>query len=346
MTFVSDRQGFALGTHPCGSRRCDALLGTRDGGTSWTKLTAPTTVSAGPYNTCPSARPCVSQLRFATPLIGYAFGPSLFLTTDGGRAWRPVHGLNVSSLEAADGNVARVALAGPGCSGMPYDVQSAPTGSTAWQLVNAPRILMICPPTLYRQGQRLVLVGYGNPAGGVRATAQIARSDNGGATWVSGPDQCGGRDGYAAGVAIAPPDVLVLLCRHQMPDPSGDFGAPWVRVSVDGGATFGPDHTVRAPGGLLTRDLDGYQLAAASAGRLVVVATGQHAGRVYLTDDGGQTWSSTLATGGTGNGTGIGNNPVILVGFEDPLTARIAQGDLVWTSYDGAQHWITDHFPS
>ncbi len=338
MTFVSDRRGFALGTFACGSRRCDALLSTTNGGTSWAKLPAPAAVSAGPYNTCPSAQPCVSQVRFATPLVGYAFGPSLFLTIDGGRVWRPVHGLNVSSLEAAGSNVVRVASAGPGCSGMPYDVQSAPTGSTAWQLLHPPRILMICPPVLYRQGQRLVLVGYGNAAGGVRATARIVRSDNGGATWAGGPDQCGGRDGYASAVTIAPPDVLVLLCRHQMPNSAGDFGPGWVRVSVDGGATFGPDQVVRAPGGLPTRDIDGYQLAAASANRLLVVATGPHADRVYLTDDGGQTWSTTLASSGSA--------PIIEVGFEDPLTARIARGDLVWTTYDGGRHWITDHFPS
>jgi hypothetical protein len=338
MTFVSDSQGFALGTFQCGSRRCDALLTTTNGGAIWSKLPAPTARPAGPYSTCPSGQPCVSQVRFATPLVGYAFDPSLFVTTDGGRLWRRVPGLNVTSLEAADGTVARVASAGTGCAGMPYDVQSAPVGSIAWHLLPAPRILMICPPVLYRQGQRLVLAGYGNPAGGVRATAQIVRSDNGGATWASEPDQCGGKDGYASAVTIAPPDVLVLLCRHQMPNAAGDFGAAWVRISVNGGASFGPDRVVRAPG-LTTRQITGYQVAAASSSRLLVVAAGEQGNRVYLTENGGLTWSATLASGSSAAA-------IILVGFEDPVTARIAQGDLVWTTYDGGLHWTTDHFPS
>ncbi len=342
MTFVSGQRGFALGALACGAMRCLSLLGTVDGGTTWRQLRPPAKFAGGLYNTCPSTQACASQVRFATPLVGYAFDPSLFLTTDGGVTWRRMPGLNVTSLEAANGNVVRVASSGTGCSGMPYDVQSAPVGTTAWQLLHPPRIFKICPPVLYRQGQRLVLAGYGNPAGGVRATAQIERSNDGGAIWASGPDQCGGRDGYASAVTIAPPDVLVLLCRHQMPNSAGDFGPAWVRISLDGGASFGPDEAVNAPGGLPTRQVFDYQIAAASASRLLVAATGEHGARVYLSENGGRSWTTRLAIAGGSSTSASGG--LILVGFQDPLTARIARGDAVWTTYDGGRHWIADHF--
>jgi hypothetical protein len=63
-----------------------------------------------------------------------------------------------------------------------------------------------------------------------------------------------------------------------------------------------------------TSDITGYQLAAASASRLLIVATsergpGQHEDRAYLSDNGGQTWSTTLASSGS--------DPIIEVGFED-----------------------------
>jgi hypothetical protein len=217
----------------------------------------------------------VQQVRFATPLTGYAYDPSLLVTTDGGLRWHRLRGAYVSSLETAGGTVVRVASAGTGCSGMRYQVDAAAVGSTAWRALPAPPILQICPPVLYRQGERLVLAGYGNPAGGVRATAQIARSADGGQAWASGPDHCGGTDGYASTVALAPPDVLVLLCQHQMPGATGAFGPAWVRVSANGGASFGPGQIVpsrpaAAPGTILR-----YQLAAASAGRLLVVETSQ-----------------------------------------------------------------------
>jgi len=336
MSFVSDQRGFALGTVSCATGRCVALLGTPDGGSSWAQLAAPTRAAGGVYNTCPDGQPCVQQVRFATPLTGYAYDPSLLVTTDGGRHWRLLSGAYVSSLETAAGTVVRVASAGTGCSGGRYDVDAAPVGSTAWRALPAPAIPEICPPVLYRQGERLVLVGYGNPAGGVRATAQIARSGNGGQTWASGPDSCGGTDGYASGVALTPPDVLVLLCQHQMPGATGVFGPAWVRVSVDGGASFGPSQTVPPGPAVPPGTIRSYQLAAASAGRLLVVESGQNGSRVLLTENGGQTWSATLNLAASG--------PVVLVGYQDPVTGRIAQSDLVWTTRDGGRTWIADQF--
>jgi photosystem II stability/assembly factor-like uncharacterized protein len=335
MSFVSDQDGFALGTADCGTARCIALLASSDGGAIWRRLTPPAIHAAAAYGTCPAGQPCVSQVRFATPDIGYAYDPTLLMTTDGGATWRQLAPADVSSLEAADGTVVRIASGSTGCSGAPTQDEIAATGGTGWRPLPAPALTQICPPVLYRQGQRLVLAGYGNPAGGVRATTQIARSGDDGATWASGPDSCGGSDGYASGVALAPPDVLVLLCQHQMPSPSGGYGPAWVRVSVNGGASFGPDEQVVSgpaapPGGSLH-----YQLAAASSGRLLVIESGQQSSRALLTENGGQSWSPTLS---------LGAGSAVLVGYEDPVTARIAMGSQVWTTRDGGQNWTANQF--
>ena len=334
MTWVSDTQGFALGTTACGASSCLALLGTTDGGSHWRGLTAPTRQPGGVYSTCPHGGACAQQIRFVTPLIGYAFNPSLFVTTDGGLHWHRLPGTNVSSLEAANGTVAEVVSGGTGCAGQPYQVRSLQAGTAAGQVLAPPRIEMICPPVLYRQGSRMVLVGYGNPAGGVRATATIDRSADNGQTWSSGPDACGGKDGYASGVALAPPDTLVLLCQHQMPRHNGSYGPPWVRISTDGGATFGPDQMLPAPpasGGYYH-----FQLAAASPTNLLVAETGQHGSQLEHTADGGRTWATALTMPGTA--------PVLLVGFEDPVTARIAQSDTVWTTTDAGATWQPNTF--
>ena len=333
MTFVSDQQGFALGTVDCGTAKCLALLSTANGGTSWRQLTAPTKNAGGVYSTCPAGAPCAQQIRFATPQIGYAYDPSLLITTDGGSSWQRLSGTNVSSLETADGNVVRVVSNGMGCSGQRYQVQTAAVGSTAWHTLQAQPFTQICPPVLYRQGQRLVLAAYGNPAGGVRATAQIGRSANGGATWASGNDQCGGKTGYASGVALC----TARRARRAVPGPGARRGqrlpAAWVRVSTNGGATFGPDKIV--PSRLHASYLQ-YQLAAARDNRLLVVETGQHGSQVLLTENGGASWSSTLSLSSTGK--------VILVGYQDPLTCRVAQAGNLWTSTTGGQTWQQQHF--
>jgi hypothetical protein len=345
MSFVSDQRGFALGTAGCGRERCPALLGTTDGGRTWTRLGAPGANAPGPDGRCPAQEvPCADQLRFATPLIGYAYDPSLYVTTDGGRHWQLRIG-NISSLEAAGGTVVRVASDYPGCGGSQEEIDVARAGSGTWVPLPAPDLAAICPPVLYRQGQELVLAAYGNPAGGVAATAAISRSDNGGRTWTAtAPDSCYshqgyGRDGYASAVALAPPDVLVLLCQHQMPGADGSFDPGWVRVSANGGASYGPDQAVpflpHQAG-----EAASYQLAAASAGRLLAVedtgGDGQHGSQVLLTVNGGVSWSTVLRLSA--------GAPVVLVGYEDPLTGRVAQGDVVWTTRNGGRTWAADRF--
>jgi photosystem II stability/assembly factor-like uncharacterized protein len=344
MTFVSDQRGFALGSVGCGTRRCGALLGTADGGATWTPLTAPARAVPDMYGACPAGQPCAGQIRFATALIGYAYDPTLYVTTDGGRHWRRGAG-SVSSLEAADGTVVRVATNDPGCAGAQAEVDVAPPGSTAWRPLPAPAVGLACPPVLYRQGQRMVLVGYGNPAGGVRASALISRSADGGRTWTGrAPDSCYsgqgyGQDGYASAVALAPPDVLVLLCQHQAPGQAGQFEPGWTRVSANGGASYGPDEAVP----FLTHmagEAGYYQLAAASASRLLAVedtdSDGQLGSQVLLTVDGGVSWSTVLRLTAAA--------PVVLVGYEDPLTGRVAQGDTVWTTRTGGRTWVADRF--
>lgn len=336
MSFVSDQQGFALGTVRCSTGRCVALLGTSNGDRSWHRLTAPTRGPAAAYDTCPHGQPCVSQVRFATPSIGYAFGPSPLLTTDGGKHWRRLPGKNASSLEIANGSAARVAYTGTGCAGQPYQLQSAPTGTTSWHAISAPPIIMICPPVLYRQGTRMVLVGYGNPAGGVRSTALINRSGDEGQTWASAPDKCGGKDGYASGVALAPPNVLVLICQHQMPRRSGGYAPAWIRVSTDGGASFGPDKIVPSLVPVTSGTIERYQIAAASSGRMLIAESSPHSTKILLTQNGGRTWSATLSlpSGAT----------VLLVGFEDTVTARVAQSGTAWTTRNGGLTWTVNHF--
>jgi hypothetical protein len=107
VSFVSADQGWALGS--------GKLVTTTDGGASWTRLPDP---PAGAVH-----------LRFASPVVGYAWSTagSLRITTDGAASWQPGGLTQVVSLETAAGWV--WSLAGP----QPYpDIRRAPVGSTAW----------------------------------------------------------------------------------------------------------------------------------------------------------------------------------------------------------------------
>jgi photosystem II stability/assembly factor-like uncharacterized protein len=82
-----------LGTAPCGGHSCTTVVETVNGGSSFTRIPAPPTTE-------------VSNLRFADGSNGYAYGPQLWSTHNGGASWTqlPIGG-EVDSLAIADGYV-------------------------------------------------------------------------------------------------------------------------------------------------------------------------------------------------------------------------------------------------
>lgn len=93
VSFVSITRGWALGK--------GQLLGTADGGRTWTRLPTP------PAD--------VTQLRFASAAVGYAWAPggSLSMTTDGGAHWLAGGLAMVGSVEIAHGVVWAIAGENP-----------------------------------------------------------------------------------------------------------------------------------------------------------------------------------------------------------------------------------------
>lgn len=110
VTFVGNRGrylGAVLGQAPCQGRTCIAMAGTATYGNGrWTRVGAP---PAGPSS--------VSQVRFADAENGWAFGPALWATHNGGASWARISGVTgrVADLATIDGRV--LAVAATGCTG-------------------------------------------------------------------------------------------------------------------------------------------------------------------------------------------------------------------------------------
>src|SRR4051794_1066930 len=177
LTFVGDDVGWALGSADCvgGRGRCTAVLRTTDG-THWTGM------SGAAFNVIDvkgCADPCVTNLRFANGLVGYAFGPSAFyVTTDGGRSWHRRPG-GAIQLETLDNNVIRVTGTNGGCPGpCNIRVETAAIGSSSWTPADfIPNQLDVSAVLLSREGHDAYLLLTGNPAGGApSATSTLYRS--------------------------------------------------------------------------------------------------------------------------------------------------------------------------
>jgi photosystem II stability/assembly factor-like uncharacterized protein len=320
-TWVNEEHGWVLLRRPCAEAVCPLLRETTDGGRTWRTL--PT----------PDAR--VSGVRFATAKIGWLFGPTLFETRDGGHTWTRVPDVRIRQVEASAGLAMRVTERDSSCAylsyGCPEGIDRRPLDADQWQRVDEPSFLA---PSLIRQGADSYVVGIPNWAGG--GETHIEHSDSGGKTWTAISDPCpSARFGTrGASVSAAPGGVLAVLCA-SVTDP----GAPGaVRVSTDRGRAFGP--TLALPQ-LSSAHL--ATLAAGSAGTIAVAYSDEQTSGVVVTNDGGETWHTTLRPSGAP--TAASTYPPTL-GWQDAKTARVSfNTDAIWTTRDGGRSW-TRHLVS
>jgi len=128
VTFVGTETGWVIGqagvAGHCATVFCTSVARTDNAGKTWTGVPAPVTGS-------PDGSTGVSQIRFLNTEDGWAFGPGLFATRDGGRTWAQVGtgGLRVTDLETVGNRV--FALFAP-CTGSGPEFAAACTRFTLY----------------------------------------------------------------------------------------------------------------------------------------------------------------------------------------------------------------------
>ena len=287
VSFVSASQGFVLGTAGCTHAPCrSAIAAASDGGQAWVPLPAP------PAPLGPGSRLAVTRLAFADASDGWAYGPALWSTHDGGATWGKV-GTGGAVLDlAASGGFAYALVEswkawGEGEAGAKAKLERTPVGSDAWHPlpgISGALTLMTW------QGRTGWVVGSGGRD--FSAPEQIWRTTDAGASWARLPDPCyqprQGTD--LAGLASPDGAHLFELCAGN---PGAGQEGKEVLASANGGAT---DHLA----GRLPLEGLARQVAAATTQDLVVSAT-SGGSVLYRSGDGGRTWGAKgLADGGAG----------------------------------------------
>lgn len=308
LSVLDGRDFLVLGTLPCRSGRCYVIERTTDGGRGFTRVPAPQGLPT---------QGTVPTLHFADARDGFVLVPfaqgAFWATHDGGATWRKVGSPDVLAFATAGGSVyAVVARCTPRrCSG--YRFARAPATATRW-----PETALSFRPDssivdLAARGPHVWLLG--SPRGRFRPHDLLARSSDGGRTFVTVPGPC---DPDLGGI-LEPSSARVIwaIC------PTGMLAG--ALRSTDGGATFSPLHTGVLP--------NSARLAPASDRVAVLVANG---GRTLdRTTDGGATWRRVSQLGDNAWWT-----DVVFADARVGEALRIVPHDAtVWRTTDGGAAW-------
>jgi hypothetical protein len=278
VTFVSPDDGFVLGAVPCPSGSCAALARTADAGRTWAVVPAPATTIAAPTPDGAQADAGISRIRFADKDNGWAFGPDLWSTHDGGQTWarvgRAALGGAVLALETARGTTHVVVDNDQG----DFVIVTAPIAQDDFTASGVSLPVGAGPvPEL-----QLVLSGA---AGWVlqtdRTVVNGARLQGG--TWSAWTPICADVVGPAYLAASSATDLLAACDVGLWGDPKGGQ----LYVSTNGGASSAASGT-QIPGSLAG------QIASGAVDSAVVVAGGIDSTLLEATFDRGRTWTIVL----------------------------------------------------
>ncbi|RKS76909.1 hypothetical protein BZB76_2276 [Actinomadura pelletieri DSM 43383] len=290
ITWPSPLRGWVLGTVPCPAGRCTAVVTTRDGGATWSAVGAP------PAPLAPPGEAGITKIRFADDRHGWAFGPSFYATSDGGRTWReaptPGDGRRVLSL-AADAGVIYAAVSPCELGVPPYECDRPPSVWRAhvrhgeWRRVPVTLPTGTAAEVVIALHRRTAYIAMPGTAGQPDA---FFASDSG-RRWSPRPSPCDKEHAEAlVDVAPMPRGRVTLLC---VGDAGFSKATKHVFRSADTARTTSDAGTTPRPGILST-------LAATPSGTLVVASVSD--GSWLYRNTGDVTWATVVENfdGGAG----------------------------------------------
>lgn len=326
VTFITLDTGYVIGQAPdCGAADCTSMAETGDAGKTWASVPAPQTGA-------PDGSTGVSQVRFLDTDHGWAFGPQLYQTGNGGQSWQPVDtfGLRVTGLETV-GNMAYAVFARCSGSGASYgadckhvSVYSSPVGSDTWTPMTGLQSLgfnqgYVSGKIVLTHGEGYFYAPDGLLYGG--STSQGSAWTQLGTAALPCQPSNGSADGGPTGgqLAASAAGHLALAC----PGTSGSNQED-IYTSIDNGLSWQELAVVTVAGSPTS-------LAAGTSGVLTLSTTGG----IYASQANGVKWSQVLQ-GPAGGFSYVGLTSATQ-GVAVP--AEPAQSNSVWFTFDGGSGW-------
>jgi hypothetical protein len=330
VTFVSTRAGWVIGQAgpPCATQFCTSVARTDNAGKTWIGVPAPLT---GP----PDGATGVSQIRFLNGKDGWAFGPELFATHDGGQTWKqvPTSGLRVTDVETvgdrAFGLFASCSGAGAAFAGQctSFTLYSSPASADEWTpvgpstsgLTNGGQAGSAAIVLNSARGYLLAPNGmlYAGPVDAGAPWQQVAKIP-----CVVGAAQ---PDGQPAGALLGAVTATNLIFACTPAPVPGGLQKKLVLTSANGGASW--RLLAVAPAAGIATSL------AASPAEAVVLGTSQG---IEVLPAGGTSWQQATVKSAPATGFTFVGMTTDTQGVAVPADAAAGE---IWFTFDGGQTW-------
>ncbi len=343
VTFVGNGGGGVVGAvigqagtpGHCATAYCTSLAGTSTYGDSWYGVSAPLAPA-------PDGSTGVSQLRFASLSDGWAYGPALYETSDGGWPWHQERtgGQRVLDIEAAPAQSSNGTVTQPArgfavfgtCSGSGADyaatctsfsLRTSVAGSRTWQAVSVPAGYQ--QMTSLTSAAPLLVISGGTTGYLLTPSGAVLSGPTSGGIWhLAGQAPCApGAPGGTSGAELAAGQTLVLSCvsrpllsgSYQVTTYTSATGAQWTQT--------GTLTTAGAPSAL----------AATNSGQAVLATV---SGIQYSADSGATWHAGTFAGKRPAGGFSYVGLTTATEGVAVPADASLGE---IWVTTDGGKTW-------
>jgi hypothetical protein len=323
---------------------CTSIAHTSDGGQTWSGLPAPSTGG-------PQSATGVTGLRFLNATYGWAFGPELWSTANGGQNWQQVNAgtLSVTDLETAGQRAyALFASCSPPAGGtgdtiancIAYTLETSVAGSGSWAAVSG-MPTKLAPGDGSAGSAQLVLAGSTGYLVAPDGTLYAGTLDGGAWHKVAALPCTPGAaamSGLPASVMLAGAGTLsggatrlALVCEPAV----GDTVVYW---SQDGGATWA-EQTGLGTGGTAHVGVP-QSLAATSDGTLILATADSVTGTggIYRLSPKATAWSQSVRSSSAATVSGFS-----YVGMTSAEQGVALGGSTslhaIWMTTDGGQTW-------
>jgi hypothetical protein len=328
-SFVSPSTGWLLAELPCAHQvnpcRTTVLMRKSvNGGRTWFVVPAPPAPPADMFQSSPPPD-SVGRVLFTSVRDGWAIGPGLWRTTDGGATWRRVSVPGpVSDFTLAAGQMLAVIGGCDSDGNCAYRGYTAPVGEDTWRPVpgTATTGTGASSVQLAVSGSAGYLLAI---TGGLGKPLLLAGPVTGSARWRSLPAPCSRGD---SGALAAASGWLFLGCGSE---PGAGNQPKIAYLSHNGGRTW---HQVTSP------PFGGYLSNATMSPGGTVFLSGERMD-VYISRDRGGSWhmSPSLAPPAGAADAGF---PMLGTTVTDTFGVVVQQGvytQQVWLTRDGGSHW-------